>query len=282
LIAFSLAAHGRSIPPIVVVYHGCDGKARVSFIATLSRSYEYDDVLRNKPVRQPGQDLRTLPTFTIPEAAEALAIKQRTLFSWYEGDNPILKPSGTYGASGTEGTIHLLSYRDLEEAYRVFLLRERFHFSFQTIRRSMRNARKMFRSQHPLQRADAVKECLRDLVYDKPARGMRPRTVTSLSNKPGQEIIEEVANMFAERIETGKFIFPWRFAADDHHSRPVSMNPHIMSGRLVVIGTRIPVMTLWGRKHAGAKIEEIAADYGLDSKIVEQALTHIGIRKKAA
>src|ERR1035437_10752045 len=207
-------------------------------------------MLKNKPVRQRGQDIRSLPTYTIPEAAAFLAIPRRMLASWYEGREPILKASGRYGAT------HLLSYRDIEEAYRVFLLRERFDFSLQFLRRSMGNARQMFRSKHPLQRADAVKECLRDLVYDKPARGTKPRTVTSLSNKPGQEIIEEVANMFAERIETGKFIFPWRFAAHDHQSRPVSMNPRIMSGRLMVIGTRIPVTTLWSRKRAGQKIEE--------------------------
>jgi uncharacterized protein (DUF433 family) len=233
-------------------------------------------VLKNKPVRQPRQDIRTLPTYTIPEAAVFLAIPRRTLASWYEGDEPILKPSGQYGLT------YLLSYRDIEEAYRVYLLRERFHFSFQAIRRSMRNARRMFRSQHPLQRADAVKKCWRDLVYDKPARGSSPRTITSLSKKPGQEIIEEVANMFAERIESGRFIFPWRFAATDNQSRPVSMNPHIMSGRLVVTGTRIPVSVLWGRKRAGVKLEEIAKDYGLDREIVRQALTHIDIRQKAA
>lgn len=233
-------------------------------------------VLRHKPVRRPGQDIRTLPTYTIPEAAAFLAIPRRTLASWYEGDDPLLKASAIYGHT------HLLSYRDLEEAYRVFLLRERFGFSFQFLRGSMRNARKMFRSQHPLQRADAVKECLRDLVYDKPARGASPRTITSIGKKPGQEIIQEVANLFAERIESGKFIFPWRFAATDHQSRPVSMNPRIMSGRLVVTGTRIPVNVLWGRKRAGVEVAEIAADYGLDRKIVEQALAHIGIRQKAA
>lgn len=233
-------------------------------------------MLRHKPVRQRGQDIRTLPTYTIPEAAAFLAIKRRTLASWYEGDEPILKASGQYGPA------HLLSFRDIEEAYRVYLLRERFHFSFQAIRRSMRNARKMFRSQHPLQRADAVKKCWSDLVYDKPARGRTPRTITSLSKKPGQEIIEEVANMFAERIESGRFIFPWRFAATDHRSKPVSMNPHIMSGRLVVTGTRIPVTVLLGRRRSGAGVEEIAEDYGLDRGIVQQALTHIDIRQKAA
>jgi uncharacterized protein (DUF433 family) len=198
------------------------------------------------------------------------------MFSWYEGNDPILKASGTYGS------IHLLSYRDMEEAYRVFLLRERFHFSLQFLRLSMRNARKMFRSQHPLQRADAVKKCLKDLVYDKPARGKSPRTITSLGQRPGQEVFEEVANMFAERIEAGKFIFPWRYAATDHESRPVSMNPHIMSGRLMVIGTRIPVSVLWGRKRAGVDSAEIAKDYGLDREIVDKALTHFGIRQKAA
>jgi uncharacterized protein (DUF433 family) len=146
----------------------------------------------------------------------------------------------------------------------------------------MRNARKMFRSQHPLQRADAVKRCWNDLVYDKPARGKHPRTITSLDERPGQEIFEEVANLFAERIETGKFIFPWRFAATDHQSKPVSMNPRIMSGRLVVSGTRIPVTTLLGRRRAGFTVDEIARDYSITPEAVEKALIHIDIRQKAA
>lgn len=251
-----------------------------------------EQVLRSKPVRQRGQDIRTLPTYTIPEAAAFLAIPRRTLASWYEGDDPILKASGRYSPPTLRqiarvlrqepGAIQLLSYRDIEEAYRVFLLRERFGFSFQSLRRSMRNARRMFRSAHPLQRADAIKECLNDLVYDKPARGERPRTVTSLLKKPGQHLVEEVADMFAERIEQGRFIFPWRYAAEDRVSRPVSMNPNIMSGRLVVIGTRIPVTTLLGQKRSGRDVPEIASDYGLEPHAVEQALKHIGIHQKAA
>lgn len=235
-----------------------------------------DEMLKNKPSRRPGQDLRTVPTYTIPEAAQFLAIRPRTLFSWYEGEEPILKASALFGA------IHLLSYRDIEEAYRVYLLRERFRFSLQSLKKSMRNARKMFRSQHPLQRADAVKECLKDLVYDKPARGKQPRTVTSLLQRPGQQAIKEVVDLFAERIDPGEFIFPWRFASTDHSSRPVSMNPNIMSGRLVVAGTRIPVSTLMEGKRSGETIKQIADDYRLDPAVVEKALIHIGVRQKAA
>jgi uncharacterized protein (DUF433 family) len=233
-------------------------------------------MLRNKPTRNPGQDLRTVPTFTIPEAATQLAINARTMFSWYDGNDPILK------ASGSIGLIHLLSYKDIEEAYRLYLLRERFGFSLQFLRRSMRTARTMFHSQHPLHRADAVKECLKDLVFDKPARGAAPRTITSLGKNPGQQMVEEVVDMFGERIVAGQFIFPWRFAKTDHDSRPVSMNPNIMSGRLVVLDTRIPVSVLLGGKRSGQSISEVANDYGLDSEIVEKALIHIGLRQKAA
>lgn len=233
-------------------------------------------MLKNKPIRKPGQDIRALPTYTIPEAASFLAINTRTLQSWYEERNPILAASGQYG------DIHLLSYADLEEAYRVYLLREKYHYSLQFLRKSMWNARRMFNSQHPLQRADAIKACLRDLVYDKPARGSRPRTITSLGRMPGQQFVDEVVDLFAERIDAGSFIYPWRFAASDDQSRPVSINPHIMSGRLVIEGTRIPVSTLVGRKQAGEKTSDIAEDYGLKREIVEKALAHIGICKKAA
>ena len=233
-------------------------------------------MLKNKPSRKPGQDIRTVPTYTIPEASEFLAIPARTMFSWYEGEEPILKASAKYG------DIHLLSYRDIEEAYRVFLLRERFDFSLQFLRKSMRNARKLFRSDHPLQRADAVKECLKDLVYDKPARGKSPRTITSLGLKPGQQSFEEVVDLFAERIQPGEFIYPWRFASTDHVSRPVSMNPGIMSGRLVIAGTRIPVNVLIESRRSGETIEGIAREYGLEPEAVQKALIHVDIRQKAA
>lgn len=247
------------LPKLFRLIYGCEGY-----------------MLKNKPDRKPGQDLRTVPTFTVPEAAGMLAINTRTMFSWYEGDSPILR------ASGKIGIVHLLSYRDLEEAYRVHLLRSRFNFSLQFLRKSMGNARRMFRSQHPLQRADAVKECLKDLVYDKPARGKQPRTVTSLGHNPGQQLVEEVVDLFSERIIAGKFIFPWRYAASDHESRPVSMNPEIMSGRLVVSGTRIPVTALLESKRSGESNEEIARDYGLERDAVEKALIHVGLRQKAA
>jgi uncharacterized protein (DUF433 family) len=233
-------------------------------------------MIKKKPVRAKGQDVRTVPTYTIPEAASFLAINTRTMFSWYEGNEPILK------ASGHVGSVHLLSYRDLEEAYRVFLLRERYNFSLQFVRGSMVNARRFFRSQHPLQRADAVRECLRDLVYSQRPRSGKPRTTTSVGRNPGQQVFDEVVKLYGERIEADKFIFPWRYAATDHKSRPVSINPNIMSGRLVVAGTRIPVTTIIGMKRAGLRPEAIAHEFSLEVETIEKAIAHFGVRQKAA
>jgi len=48
-------------------------------------------------------------------------------------------------------------------------------FSFQFLRRSIAKCSQDASVPAPLHRADAVKECLQDLVYDKPARGKSPR-----------------------------------------------------------------------------------------------------------
>jgi hypothetical protein len=37
-----------------------------------------------------------------------------------------------------------------------------------------------------------------------------------------------------------------------------------------------------GQKRMGRNVSDIAADYGLEPHVVQQALTHIGIRQKAA
>ena len=61
------------------------------------------------------------------------------------------------------------------------------------------------------------------------------------------------------------------------------MNPQIMSGRLVITGTRIPVSVLVEGKKSGKTLANMAKDYGIDSEIIEKALIHIGqVRQKAA
>ena len=225
-------------------------------------------VFYKKPTRKRKQSLVDLPTYTIPEAATFLAMTPARLFDWYAGSNPILM------ASGRIGNVLLLSFRDLEEAYKVFLLRSKHSKSLQYLRLAMSDARNKTDSKHPLLTHEI--DVMDHLALIIPGRGKRKRRAITLGNPYVPDYFPEVVRAWGVRIsETNDEIFPWRYASDDDTSVPVSLNPEIMSGRLVLRGTRIPVNILWGRMKTGERVEDIADDYGIDHMQVRQALTHI-------
>jgi len=221
-----------------------------------------------------GQDIRTLPTYTIPEAAGFLAMSDRTLQSWYGGRSPVLI------ASGRVGNTSLLSFRDLEEAYKLHSLREKYEFSFPVLHEALIAARETARLEHPLLDSE-LSAFGRGLTIHLPARGRRKRQVVQLVG-PRQLAMEEVVNIWGRRIVSGKVIFPWRYLKDDDNTRPVALDPEVMSGRLVITGTRIPVHVLWRRRIAGQSPSDLAEDYGLSEDLVTKALMHIDVHQKAA
>lgn len=240
-------------------------------------------VLTNKPSRESRQDIRAVPTYTIPEAAAALAINRWTLGSWYEGPDPLLKASGTYLDNGT---IKLLSFRDLEEVYKVHLLRTVHGKSMQYLQQALVDLRKQTKSEHPL--LTHVVRVLDHLALDKPATKTKPRQIIPLgAGKHRTLYIPEVAEAWGHRIVAdehgdGRLIFPWRDAKVDGVSRPVSISANVHSGELVVTGTRIPVRVLKGYQDAGKSIEQIAELYRLDVDTVRKALYHVEPDSKAS
>jgi uncharacterized protein (DUF433 family) len=86
--------------------------------------------------------------------------------------------------------------------------------------------------------------------------------------------------MFATRIgRVGadvRKLYPWRFwIPGKKEETPVTIDPEIMSGRLVVTGTRVPVQVLLSRRNAGESVSEIASDYDLSVDIINLAISHI-------
>jgi uncharacterized protein (DUF433 family) len=233
-------------------------------------------VYYNKPIRQPKQPLAELPTYTIPEAATFLALKAGTLYDWYAGEHSILKPSGhlRIARRSSHTNIALLSFRDLEEAYKIHLLRSKHSKSLQYLRKAMSDARDKTGSEHPLLTHEI--DVMNRLALIVPGRGRRKRRAIPLGDSSIPDYIPEVVKSWGVRISTTRNeIFPWRYAADDDTSTPVAMNPEVMSGRLVLTGTRIPVNILWGRMRAGEKVKQIADDYRIDERQLGQALAHI-------
>jgi uncharacterized protein (DUF433 family) len=229
-------------------------------------------VLKNKPVLKHGEDPRDLPTYTVPEAALFLAIPDRTMQFWFSDEHGLIKPAGEYGRAS------LLSFRNLTEAYMLEVLRRVYGFSLRSLRKSLIIAKHETRKDHPLLDAD-IRVFFNALVLNKPARGRSGRQVLNLS-KPGSQLaipgmVDQLAKriMFDEKRRPYR-IYPWRFMMKDN-SRPVAIDPSVLSGRLVVTGTRVPVRTLWKRNLSGETPEELADDYRIGAETVRKALEHI-------
>jgi uncharacterized protein (DUF433 family) len=243
---------------------------------TFQRIFGYTDtVLRNKPIRQSGQDLRDFPTYTIPEVATFLGVSRFTLWDWFSGSDPILKPSGSFSG------MPLLSFRDTVEAYAIYMLRVHHKLSMQSIRRNIANLPQFTRAKRPLV-SENLKVLEKRLLLERARRGRFGRHHIDLDG--GQLVINEVADIFGNRVITnpsGRIttIYPWRFWQKDRESKPVEIDAEIMSGRLVLTGTRIPVSVIAGRSRKES-IADIASDYGLPSESVKKALMHVD--KKAA
>src|SRR6266702_1116582 len=224
-----------------------------------------DSMFHNKPTRKPRQDSRTLPTYTVPEAASILAINRWTMAEWYDGSDPLLKASGSYLDNGN---IRLLSFRDLEEAYKVQLLRTKHSKSMQYLREALVDARKESKSEHPL--LDHKVLVFKFLALDAPAKGKNPRRMIPLGTPMQMSLyLPDVIETWGKRIVEdehgkGKQIFPWWNAKADDISRPVSVSPEVLSGRLVVTGTRVPVEVLASYYASGRSVEQIAVLYRLE------------------
>jgi len=204
-----------------------------------------------------------------------LAVNRWTLADWYEEPRPLLKASGTYL---NKGNIRLLSFRDLEEVYKVHLLRTVHGKSMQYLQSALVDARKLTRSEHPL--LDFQILVFKHLGLDMPPKGRQPRKMIPLGSSTQMSLyIPDVIETWGKRIVQdsegkGQQIFPWKESSTDEVSRPVSINANVLSGRLVVTGTRIPVQVLMGYYESGRSIEKIAQLYKLDVDTVRKAIHH--------
>lgn len=257
------------IYPNLQVYHAC-GKGR-AMLAPKTFDRIFGTVLTNKPTRKPHQSLLDVPTYTVPEAAAFLAISPRTMHSWFAGPYKVFEPAGGVGEYA------LLSFNNVSEAYILYALRELHGFSFGQIRRALRELGKETKSRHPLLAQLSVFG-KNHLLYEKYKRSGE-REIVDLS-KDRNLAMGPVVDVFGRRIlqdAKGRAVqlFPWRFWATDRESRPVTLNPDVMSGRLVVTGTRIPVSVLAGLRSLGRQTEDIAKNYRLSPEVVRKALLHI-------
>jgi uncharacterized protein (DUF433 family) len=101
--------------------------------------------------------------------------------------------------------------------------------------------------------------------------------------------IPEVIGQFATRVEWDSRsqvarLFPWKhWTTEETNSakRPVSIDPQVLSGRLVITGTRVPAETVLARKLAGESVRHLAKDYRVPEQTIVDALRHLGLQQAA-
>jgi len=233
------------------------------------------------PTRTPRtseQDLRDYPVYTVSEAASYLAMPRRTLYHWLS-DNPL------WTAAGADLEVRLLSFKDIAQSHFIEFIRQHAEISTRKAREILRYAQMETNTPYPLLDKD-IKVLFRHIILDKPAKKKRPRSVVDLSQHR-QLVIHQVVDMYATRMQRNsrgepEKLFPWRFwNSADEGRKPVTIDPNVMSGKLVVTGTRIPVEVLAIRKAAGESVRDLSKDYGLAEQVIDDALRHLVLRKAA-
>lgn len=219
--------------------------------------------------RESGLDKREIGRYSIPEAAMSLSVPERTLRNWFLGENRIFHPS--YQESGSV----LLSFYDITEAYIIDVLRSHWGFNPRKLRAALARLRASTRFDRPLLRKQlSVIPEFQNLIVTFTEKGRRVHVDMA---HDGNLVFDEIAQTMAMRISRdshGKPIRLYPGADLDSESTPVSIDPEVMSGELVVTGTRIPATMILAKKVSGKSAEQIADAYHLDRDLIRRVLQH--------
>lgn len=221
--------------------------------------------------RRSNQTLRDFPTYTIPEAALYLAIPESTLRYWLT-NHPLWRVAGA-------GRRPLLSFQDVAQAYYVEMVRKHFELPLSDMRHVLEEAAKESKATYPLLQKN-IWLFAKHVIMDKRASAKQPRRVIDLSRSRQlafPEVVMPLSSRFLWRGGQYVQIYPWRLwsGKTSDKVRPVSINPEVMSGRLVISGTRIPVQVVLQRNLSGETVSAIAKDYRLSTSSINQAIEHL-------
>jgi uncharacterized protein (DUF433 family) len=244
-------------------------------LRVLLRVLEESEMAKRIP-RKPHQSLQDHPIYTIPQASFYLAIPESTLRYWI-----IKHPVWTIA----DPQSYLLSFRDLAQAYYLEMARKHFRLTLAKMREVEKQARRESKSPYPLIRPN-ISTFLNHIFMEKPARGKQPQRLINIT-KFGQLAMPQIVKPLSTRYRWTNNtlqLFPWRLwdGTLQDKRRPVMLDPDVMSGGLVITGTRIPVQVVALRKAAGESISHLAKDYQITETGIEFALEHLAPGKKAA
>jgi uncharacterized protein (DUF433 family) len=173
----------------------------------------------------------------------------------------------------------VLSFNNLAEAHILKAMRRTHGLSLQRIRKALAELGKARKTAHPLLdesfETDGVDLCVRE-----------GSDVVNLSRKSQKEFREFVA-LYLQRIqrnEAGRVsrLYPFIIAEREDEPKTISISPTVSFGKPVLSGTGISTSVVAGRFSARDSLQELAEEYQVDIRILEDAIRWENSRGKAA
>jgi uncharacterized protein (DUF433 family) len=199
--------------------------------------------------------LNEAPNYSFAEAAHYLRLKQGDIRRWVGND--VVRASG-------KG----LSFFNLLELHTLKGLRRGTGLPMQRIRRALIEFSAMENSAHPLLDPRLETDGLHLFLHDGDA-------YFNL-NQSGQMGLPQILSTYLKRIdrfESGEMIFfPFIASEDADEPRTIQMAPQIAFGRPVIANTGITVEVIAGRFRARDTVSDLAEEYGVPSRLIEEAI----------
>jgi uncharacterized protein (DUF433 family) len=203
------------------------------------------------------------PIYGLSEAAQYLRVPLNTLRYWVLGGSSV--PPLVRLARNEPSR---LSFNNLLECHVLSSMRAIYEVKIPKVRRALISLAKYVRHEHPLLE-QAFQTDRRDLFIEHLGR------IVNLS-KDEQILIPGVMEFYLERIERdpkGLFRFyPFVMERAQNEPKLIQINPAIGFGKPVVAGTGISTAVIASRFNARESIDDLASEYGVKPRQIEEAI----------
>jgi uncharacterized protein (DUF433 family) len=207
-------------------------------------------------------ELLEIPLYGLAEAALYLRVPIKTLEYWVFG-------AGNIGpmVEAASRIPRALSFMNLLECHMLAAMRSLYQLKLPKIRRGIATLNATSKYSHPLIEQPIFTNRVDLLVKDLDK-------IVNLS-RDGQLAIPEIVTVHLERVEfdKGRFrFFPFVRERSKTEPKLIVINPSVGFGKPVIAGTGISTAVLASRFNARESMPDLAREYGLDEKQIEEAI----------
>jgi len=211
-----------------------------------------------------GRDPRTLPFYTLAEAAKIVGMPRPTVRVWVAGRGKaraIFPPADPKRLQ--------LSFLDLIQVYVLRSLRTVHEVKMSAAKAALKELERHSKTTHPL--------ATENLLTARGGVFLEKYNALIRLDASSQIVIRQVLEQALRRVNrdaAGKPIalFPVRSGWDSQDQGPIAVNPSIAFGQPVVAGTRVLTAEVASRINAGDTAADVAEDLRLTDAQVRDAL----------